>query len=84
MVNILIKILVCFIAGAGAGGGMMLLLVLTTFLGYPVHLAVGTSVFIMAFTALTGGISHFMIGGTRYSYPFALRCVHFALGKNCL
>ena len=53
-----------FICGfAGAGGGMMLLLVLTSFLGYPMHLAVGTSVFIMAFTALTGGVSHFMIGG---------------------
>ena len=53
-----------FICGfVGAGGGMMLLLVLTSFLGYPMHLAVGTSVFIMAFTALTGGISHFMIGG---------------------
>ena len=74
MGDILIKILVCFIAvagaeigtgfagmSAGAGGGMMLLLVLTTLLGYPMHLAVGTSVFIMAFTALTGGISHFMI-----------------------
>ena len=57
-------VVVGFICGfAGAGGGMMLLLVLTTFLGYPMHLAVGTSVFIMAFTALTGGISHFMIGG---------------------
>ena len=57
-------VIVGFICGfAGAGGGMMLLLVLTTFLGYPMHLAVGTSVFIMAFTALTGGISHFVIGG---------------------
>lgn len=47
----------------GAGGGMMLLLVLTSFLGYPMHMAVGTSVFIMAFTALTGGVSHFVIDG---------------------
>ena len=47
----------------GAGGGMMLLFVLTSFLGYELHVAVGTSVFIMAFTALTGGISHFAIGG---------------------
>ena len=53
-----------FICGfVGAGGGMMLLLVLTAFLGYPMHMAVGTSVFIMAFTAFTGGISHFAIGG---------------------
>ena len=53
-----------FICGfVGAGGGMMLLFVLTSFLGYEMHIAVGTSVFIMAFTAFTGGISHFIIGG---------------------
>lgn len=47
----------------GAGGGMMLLFVLTTFLGYELHMAVGTSVFIMTFTAFTGGISHFVVEG---------------------
>lgn len=53
-----------FICGfVGAGGGMMMLFVLTSFLGYQMHMAVGTSVFIMTFTALTGGISHFAIGG---------------------
>ncbi|HCH74245.1 MAG TPA: sulfite exporter TauE/SafE family protein [Clostridiales bacterium] len=53
-----------FICGfVGAGGGMMMLFVLTTFLGYEMHVAVGTSVFIMSFTALTGGVSHFIIGG---------------------
>lgn len=53
-----------FICGfVGAGGGMMMLFVLTSFLGYQMHMAVGTSVFIMAFTALTGGVSHFIIGG---------------------
>jgi len=57
-------IFVGFICGfVGAGGGMMMLIVLTTFLGYPMHMAVGTSVFIMTFTALTGGISHFVIDG---------------------
>ena len=57
-------VLVGFVCGfVGAGGGMMLLFVLTSFLGYELHMAVGTSVFIMAFTALTGGISHFSIGG---------------------
>ena len=72
-------IFVGFICGfAGAGGGMMLLLVLTTFLGYPMHLAVGTSVFIMAFTALTGGISHFMIGGVPDILSLVL-CVVFTL-----
>ena len=46
----------------GAGGGMMMLLILTTVLGYELKTAVGTSVFIMSFTALTGVISHFAIG----------------------
>lgn len=54
-----------FICGfIGAGGGMMMLLVLTSVLGYELKTAVGTSVFIMSFTALTGAISHFTIGGT--------------------
>lgn len=57
-------VMIGFICGfVGAGGGMMLLLVLTSFLGYEMHMAVGTSVFIMAFTALTGSVSHVVIGG---------------------
>ena len=53
-----------FICGfVGAGGGMMMLLILTSVLGYELKTAVGTSVFIMAFTALTGSVSHFAIGG---------------------
>lgn len=56
--------LIGFICGfVGAGGGMMMLLVLTSFLGYSLKMAVGTSVFVMAFTALTGAVSHFAIGG---------------------
>ncbi|MCM1184498.1 MAG: sulfite exporter TauE/SafE family protein [Roseburia sp.] len=47
----------------GAGGGMMMLLLLTSILGYELKTAVGTSVFIMTFTALTGSVSHFVIGG---------------------
>ena len=53
-----------FICGfVGAGGGMMMLLVLTSVLGYELKTAVGTSVFIMSVTALTGAVSHFAIGG---------------------
>lgn len=53
-----------FICGfIGAGGGMMMLLVLTSILGYELKAAVGTSVFIMSATALTGSVSHFVIGG---------------------
>lgn len=53
-----------FICGfVGAGGGMMMLLALTSILGYELKTAVGTSVFIMSATALTGAVSHFAIGG---------------------
>lgn len=62
--SVVCGIMIGLICGfVGAGGGMMMLFVLTSFLGYQMHMAVGTSVFIMAFTALTGGISHFAIGG---------------------
>lgn len=62
--SILCGIVVGFICGfVGAGGGMMMLLILTSVLGYELKTAVGTSVFIMTFTALTGAASHFAIGG---------------------
>lgn len=57
-------VVVGFICGfVGAGGGMMMLLLLTSVLGYELKTAVGTSVFIMSATALTGAVSHFAIGG---------------------
>lgn len=62
----------------GAGGGMMMLLILTSVLGYELKTAVGTSVFIMTFTALTGAVSHFTIGGAPDWTVFAL-CVVFTL-----
>ncbi len=71
--------LVGFICGfVGAGGGIMMLLVLTSVLGYELKTAVGTSVFIMAFTALTGSISHFVIGGMP-DLPALAFCVVFTL-----
>ena len=62
--SVICGILIGFICGfIGAGGGMMMLLILTSVLGYELKTAVGTSVFIMTFTALTGAVSHFAIGG---------------------
>lgn len=80
----LIKSMLCgtlvgFICGfVGAGGGMMMLLVLTSVLGYELKCAVGTSVFIMTFTALTGSLSHFAIGGMP-DLPVLLLCILFTL-----
>ena len=65
MQSVICGILIGFICGfIGAGGGMMMLLILTSVLGYELKTAVGTSVFIMTFTAFTGAVSHFAIGGT--------------------
>lgn len=62
--SVVCGVAVGFICGfVGAGGGMMMLLLLTSILGYELKTAVGTSVFIMSFTALTGAASHFAIGG---------------------
>lgn len=78
----LVQSLVCgmmigFICGfVGAGGGMMMLLILTSVLGYELKTAVGTSVFIMTFTALTGAVSHFSIGGAP-DIPVLVLCVVF-------
>ncbi|MBQ4427921.1 MAG: TSUP family transporter [Oscillospiraceae bacterium] len=45
----------------GTGGGMMMLVVFTAFLGMELKTAVGTSTFIMTFTALIASISHVLI-----------------------
>lgn len=80
----IIKSIICgsivgFICGfVGAGGGMMMLLLLTSIMGYELKTAVGTSVFIMAFTALTGSVSHFAMGSLPEVLPLVL-CVVFTL-----
>lgn len=82
--SMIIKSVVCgsivgFICGfIGAGGGMMMLLLLTSIMGYELKTAVGTSVFIMTFTALTGSVSHFAIGDKPEALPLVL-CIAFTL-----
>lgn len=77
--SVICGILIGFICGfVGAGGGMMMLLILTSVLGYELKTAVGTSVFIMAFTAFTGAVSHFAIGGVP-DLLVCISCVVFTL-----
>ena len=79
VVGVVCGIMIGLICGfVGAGGGMMMLLILTSVLGYELKTAVGTSVFIMAFTAFTGAVSHFMIVGAPDWTVFIL-CVVFTL-----
>ena len=77
--SIVFGCLIGFVCGfVGAGGGMMMLRILTTVLGYELKCAVGTSVFIMTFTALTGAISHFVIGGIS-NIAVLILCIIFTL-----
>lgn len=77
--SIVSGVIIGFICGfIGAGGGMMLLLILTSILGYELKTAIGTSVFIMAFTAFTGSVSHFAIGG-KPDISVLLLCMLFTL-----
>ena len=79
MQSVICGIIIGFICGfIGAGGGMMMLLILTSVLGYELKTAVGTSVFIMTFTAFTGAASHFAIGGLPNPTVWIL-CIIFTL-----
>lgn len=79
MQSVICGIIIGFICGfIGAGGGMMMLLILTSVLGYELKTAVGTSVFIMTFTAFTGAVSHFAIGGLPDPAVWIL-CINFTL-----
>lgn len=70
IVSIVSGALIGFVCGfVGAGGGMMLLLVLTVFLGYDMHKAVGTSVFVMTFSALVGSAFHIIYDGFLTEVP---------------
>ena len=76
--SILCGAMIGFICGfVGAGGGMMMLLMLTSVLGYELKTAVGTSVFIMTFTAFTGAFSHFAIDGNMPNLTALAFCVLF-------
>ena len=79
MTSLICGVMIGFICGfIGAGGGMMMLLILTSVLDYELKTAVGTSVFIMTFTAFTGAVSHFAIGGMPNIAVWIL-CIVFTL-----
>lgn len=61
-ISLFFGITIGFGAGfVGTGGGMMMLVVFTAFLGMGLKPAVGTSTFIMTFTALIASVAHIFI-----------------------
>lgn len=61
----------------GSGGGMMMLIVFTAMLGYDRKTAVGTSTFIMTFTALIASVSHILIEPAivLQCWPYLVICI---------
>lgn len=91
---VLFGLLIGIICGLfGAGGGVTILLFLLFIFDMQIHKAIGTSVLIMAFTALSGAIGHFLhafpwqaviigsVGGAIGAY-FASRYSNMAADKK--
>ena len=70
----------------GSGGGMMMLVVFTAFLGMELKAAVGTSTFIMTFTALIASVSHILIHPAILweRWPVLLLCMAVATAASLL
>ncbi len=68
----------------GSGGGMMMLVVFTAFLGMELKSAVGTSTFIMTFTALIASVSHILIHPAILleRWPVLLLCITVATAAS--
>ena len=78
IISILCGIPIGFGTGfVGTGGGMMMLIVFTAFLGMELKTAVGTSTFIMTFTALIASVSHVIIHPVIVfeKWPVMLLCI---------
>jgi uncharacterized membrane protein YfcA len=70
-----------FISGFfGAGGGLSILALLTMLLKYDVKKAIGTSLFVMAFTALIGAAAHFIIEDLILWIPLLITSAAAVLG----
>ncbi len=70
----------------GTGGGMMMLVVFTAFLGMELKTAVGTSTFIMTFTALIASVSHILIHPAIVleKWPVMLICITVATAASLI
>ena len=79
VIMVLCGMYIGFVCGfQGTGGGLMLLFVLNILLGIEFKKSVGTSVSIMAVTALIGAVSHFSMRGLP-DLKLLVLCVAFTL-----
>jgi len=52
----------------GIGGGVVMVPVLNLAVGFPIHLAVAASMFIMIFTSISGAMTHIALGNVQLEY----------------
>ncbi len=52
----------------GIGGGVVMVPVLSLAVGFPIHLAVAASMFIMIFTSISGAVTHLTFGNAQLEY----------------
>ena len=67
----------------GAGGGTNILLILLFVNRFPMHKALGTSILIMSFTALSGVIGHASLGNVNLLTGIALAFSAILTGIYC-
>jgi len=56
----------------GIGGGVVMVPVLSLAVGFPIHLAVAASMFIMIFTSISGAVTHLTLGNVQIEYAVYL------------
>jgi hypothetical protein len=65
-----LSVVIGFMAGLlGIGGGVIHVPVMVYVLCFPVHIATATSYFVLVFTALTGVVTHLVIGSYSSDWP---------------
>ncbi|MBX5436478.1 MAG: sulfite exporter TauE/SafE family protein [Alicyclobacillaceae bacterium] len=65
----------------GIGGGTVLMPVMVLLLGFPAHIAVATSMFVVLISAVVGGISHALLGDVIWEYALFLAIGAWAGGQ---
>jgi len=65
----------------GIGGGSLMVPILHLTMGFPMHVTVATSMFIMVFTSTSGAATHFSLGNVHISYA-AFLCLGVIFGAQ--
>jgi uncharacterized membrane protein YfcA len=65
----------------GIGGGALMVPILHLTMGFPMHVTVATSMFIMVFTSISGAATHFSLGNVHISHAVFV-CIGVIFGAQ--